>query len=42
MNLMEHKKFEEEFIRELILYIDYPAIQSIERKEISLEEFNES
>jgi hypothetical protein len=39
MKLIEKKKFEEEFIRELILYSDYNKLSSKKIESITLEEF---
>jgi hypothetical protein len=42
MNLIEKKKFEEEFINDLILYIYYPEILPKEISKITLEKFREN
>ena len=42
MNLMEKKKFEEAFIEDLILYIEYPEIEQKEVNEITLDDFKKS
>jgi hypothetical protein len=41
MSPIEKKKFEEEFIYDFILYIDYPEIEVKEENKITLEEFKE-
>jgi hypothetical protein len=39
MNLIEKKKFEEEFIRDLILYSEYDDIHPIQQNVIFSDEF---
>ncbi|MEI8253947.1 MAG: hypothetical protein WCG25_09735 [bacterium] len=41
MKLIEKKKFEEEFIEDLILYSDYNKLPSKKIKSITLEEFKQ-